>query len=73
MIFENKIKVITGGTAGIWKAMVEEFLERGVVVSACPHTPGKLSWLKNEFTGKALPTMVAVVSTEDATLFFRSL
>ncbi|HSV11690.1 MAG TPA: SDR family oxidoreductase [Hanamia sp.] len=64
-MFENKIVVITGGTDGIGKALVADFLNRGAKVSTCARTAEKLEELKNEFLGKPLFTMVADVSKED--------
>lgn len=64
-MFENKIVVITGGTDGIGKALVAEFLERGAKVSTCARTPEKLETLQNEFFGKSLFTMAADVSKEE--------
>lgn len=63
-MFENKIIAITGGTDGIGKALVTEFLNRGATVATCSRTAEKLSDLKNEFAGKPLVTMVADVSKE---------
>jgi len=40
-MFENKIKVITGCTGGIGKALLEEFLQCGAIVSTCSRT-GKI-------------------------------
>ncbi len=64
-MFENKIVVITGGTDGIGKALVEQFINLGSSVATCSRTEEKLSALKNEFEGKSLFTMVADVSKED--------
>jgi len=64
-MFENKIIAITGGTDGIGKALVEEFLNRGGTVATCARTAEKLSLLENEFAGKPVFTMVADVSKED--------
>jgi short-subunit dehydrogenase len=64
-MFQNKTIVITGGTDGIGKALVTEFLNRGATVATCSRTAEKLSDLKNEFAGKPLFTMVADVSKED--------
>ncbi len=63
-MFENKVVVVTGGTDGIGKALVAEFLERGAKVSTCARTAEKLETLENEFFGKSLFTMVADVSKE---------
>lgn len=64
-MFTDKIIVITGGTDGIGKALVAEFLHRGAKVSTCARTAFKLSELQNEFRGKPLFTMVADVSKEE--------
>lgn len=64
-MFENKIVVVTGGTDGIGKALVAQFLEKGAKVSTCARTAEKLVELKNEFSGKSLFTMVADVSREE--------
>ena len=64
-MFENKIIMITGGTDGIGKALVSEFLNRGATVSTCSRTADNLLSLKNEFAGKSIFTMVADVSKEE--------
>jgi short-subunit dehydrogenase len=64
-MFQNKIIVITGGTDGIGKALVTEFLNRGAIVATCSRTAEKLSDLKTEFARKPLFTLVADVSKED--------
>ncbi len=64
-MFENKVVVVTGGTDGIGKALVAEFLERGAKVSTCARTAEKLQALENEFFGKSLFSMVADVSKEE--------
>lgn len=64
-MFENKIIVITGGTDGIGKALVENFLKKGATVATCSRTEKKLSDLKIEFAQKTLFTMVADVSKEE--------
>lgn len=64
-MFENKIVVITGGTDGIGKALVENFLKKGATVAACSRTEKKLSDLKVEFAQKPLFTMIADVSKEE--------
>jgi len=64
-MFQNKIVVITGGTDGIGKALVEQFLGLGATVSTCSRTEEKLSALKKEFEGKPLFTVTADVSKEE--------
>lgn len=65
MMFENKVVVITGGSDGIGKALVEAFLNRGAIVSTCSRTAEKLDDLRKEFQPKTLFTMVADVSKEE--------
>ncbi len=64
-MFENKVIAITGGTDGIGKALVEEFLQRGAKVSTCSRTPEKLEALKMQLPGKPLLTVAADVSKEN--------
>jgi short-subunit dehydrogenase len=64
-MLENKVVVITGGSGGIGKALVTEFLNRGAIVSTCSRTDEKLTDLKKEFQDKTLFTMVADVSKEE--------
>ena len=64
-MFENKIIAITGGSDGIGKALVEQFLKMGATVATCSRTEEKLSDLKIEFSQKPLFTMVADVSKEE--------
>ncbi|MEO6894382.1 MAG: SDR family oxidoreductase, partial [Ginsengibacter sp.] len=56
---------ITGGTDGIGKALVKEFLNKGAKVATCSRTQEKLDNLKTEFAGTSLFTMVADVSKEE--------
>ena len=64
-MFENKIIAITGGTDGIGKALVEEFLRRGAKVATCSRTAEKLDQLKAGNPDKPLLTIVADVSKEE--------
>jgi short-subunit dehydrogenase len=64
-MFTNKVIAITGGTDGIGRALVEQFLAKGATVSTCSRTPEKLSQLENDFPGRALFTVVADVSKEE--------
>ena len=64
-MFRNKVVAITGGTDGIGKALVEEFLNHGASVATCSRTTEKLEQLNNEFSGKPLLTFVADVSIEN--------
>lgn len=64
-MFENKIVAVTGGTDGIGRALVEEFLSHGAKVSTCSRTLEKLDQLQTDLSNKDLFTMVADVSKED--------
>ena len=64
-MFTNKVVAITGGTDGIGKALVKQFLSLGAKVATCSRTQEKLDLLKNEFSGKPLLTLVADVSNEE--------
>ncbi len=69
-MFANKVVAITGGTDGIGKALVKEFLNRGARVATCSRTIEKLELLKNEFSGKPLLAIVAdVCKEEDCKIF----
>lgn len=64
-MFTNKVVAITGGTDGIGKALVEEFLKRGAKVATCSRTKEKLDLLKSEHPEDFLLTLVADVSKEE--------
>jgi short-subunit dehydrogenase len=64
-MFTNKVVAITGGTDGIGKSLVENFLAQGAKVATCSRTPEKLNLLKNEFSDEQLLTVVADVSKEE--------
>ena len=62
--------VITGGTDGIGRALVEECLLQGARVATCGRNADKLYQLQTQFPGAALFTQVADVSVEnDCRLF----
>jgi short-subunit dehydrogenase len=64
-MFTNKVVAITGGTDGIGKALVEDFLSRGAKVATCSRTIEKLRQLESECMDKPLLAIVADVSKEE--------
>jgi short-subunit dehydrogenase len=71
--FENKVAIITGGSEGIGKSLVEALLAMNVKVATCARNQDKLYELQLQNAGKPLHTMVADVSNEnDCKLFIAS-
>lgn len=64
-MFKDKVVAITGGTDGIGKALVEEFLKMGAKVATCSRTQSNLETLAAENDGKPLFTQKADVSKEE--------
>ena len=62
--FTNKVVAITGGTDGIGKALVNEFMQAGAKVATCGRNQDKLYSLQVQNSGKSLHTVVADVSNE---------
>ena len=62
--FTDKIVVITGGSDGIGKALVQQFLTLGAKVATCGRNADKLAHLVSENTGSALFTMQVDVAQE---------
>lgn len=65
-MFQDKIVAITGGTDGIGKAMVEQFLRKQALVATCGRNIEKLIQLKTEINHPNLFTMQCDVSDEDS-------
>ena len=62
--FQNKIVVVTGGSDGIGKALVEQLLQAGAKVATCGRTPAKVAQLQQQFAGKPLLAHVTDVTKE---------
>ena len=60
--FQNKVVVITGGSDGIGKALVDKFIKLGAKVATCGRNQDKLYDLQLVHSGQHLHTVVADVS-----------
>ena len=63
--FQDKVVVVTGGTDGIGKALVEQLLQAGAKVATCGRDHDKLYRLQSTYPSSPLHTMVADVSSEN--------
>jgi short-subunit dehydrogenase len=63
--FKDKVVVVTGGTEGIGKALVDSLIEMGAKVATCGRNHDKLYRLQSEHPSAYLHTMVADVSSEN--------
>ncbi len=65
MLLQDKIAVVTGGAAGLGKAIVQEYLNQGAVVVAVDISAAKLEQLKEETAaGERLFTVTGDVSSK---------
>lgn len=62
--FLNKVVVITGGSEGIGKALVNDLLNKGAKVATCSRSYDKLYLLQKKHPGKPLMIHAADVSSE---------
>ena len=62
--FENKIVVVTGGSDGIGKALVDAFLSLGAKVATCGRNYDKLYQIQSVYPGKPLLIHTADISKE---------
>ena len=53
-VFNNQVVVITGGSDGIGKALVEQFLALGARVATCGRSQEKLHQLQVQYPGASL-------------------
>ncbi|MEO8405759.1 MAG: SDR family oxidoreductase [Chitinophagaceae bacterium] len=63
--FKDKVVMVTGGTDGIGKALVEELLQSGAKVATCGRDNDKLYQLQSSYPSSPLHTMVADVTNEN--------
>jgi short-subunit dehydrogenase len=62
--FNNKVVVITGGSDGIGKALIEALIPLGAKVATCGRSHDKLYKLRMEYSNVLLHTMACDVSDE---------
>lgn len=63
--FKDKVVVVTGGTEGIGKALVEALINMEAKVATCGRNHDKLYQLQTRYASANLHTMVADVSSEN--------
>lgn len=63
--FKNKVVVITGGSEGIGKALIDALIPLGAKVATCGRNQDKLYNLQVQYSNHLLHTMVADVSQYD--------
>lgn len=68
--FNNKVVVVTGGSDGIGRALVEALLQKGAKVATCARNLDKLYQLSKTHAGKALFISATDVSNENECKLF---
>ena len=63
-LFNNKVVVITGGSDGIGKALVDSFLMQGAKVATCGRNYDKLYQIQSIYAGKPLLIHTADISKQ---------
>lgn len=62
--FQDKVVIVTGGSDGIGRAIIDLLIPMGAKVATCGRNHDKIYQLELAFAGKPLHTMVADVSSE---------